>query len=271
MKKKKKQQKRHQRPASAQHADAGAGAAADASARSGAKAAPPAAAGKLKSPRETAGNSVAGSMVQQHRPSGEGPSDGKAAGPLPVQRLGPSISAAERRRFMSGKISDIRSDGRQGAEDDGVRHRRRGPTDPEEDAEFKKTLKQVLDFVTPQLDKNAQKQYEEAKILALGGTLEKRRKINYAALQRSARRAEAARQEKVKEDKQLGITSHVSQHRAVWEVDKLRKKRKQEFREKKRRREDGLLRLGMDAREKKGLVTIPQHAVRSFMKKSGKT
>jgi len=169
---------------------------------------------------------------------------------------------------MSGKISDIRSDKQKSQGDVGSRRDRE---DPEEDAEFKKTLKQVLDFVTPQLDINARKQWEEAKIRALGGTVDKRRKMNYAALQRSQKKLEAERLEKVNRDKELGIVSHASNHRTVWQVDKLRKKRTEELKEKKKRRkQEDVFRLGMGAREKKGLFTIPQREIKSFKRRSGK-
>merc|ERR1711953_1419927 len=98
---------------------------------------------------------------------------------MPVRSSAPRISAAERKRFMSGKVSEIR--GKKQSEittKGGRRH------ETEEDREFKNTLREVLDYVTPQLGKHERKQYEEAKLRALGGTIEKREKVPYSKLQK---------------------------------------------------------------------------------------
>merc|ERR1712046_369100 len=101
------------------------------------------------------------------------------------------MSAAEKRRFMSGKVSDIRS---HGAQSPAVGRKSGG--DPEEDAEFRKTLRDVLEFVTPQLGKRERQQYEEAKLRALGGQVDARLKRPYNLLKQDAKRLAAKRHEK---------------------------------------------------------------------------
>lgn len=176
-------------------------------------------------------------------------------------RSGPKVSAAEKRRFMSGKVADIRAGAR--------KEERRGKgTPPSEETElFKKTLREVLDWVTPQLGKNEQRQYEEARLRALGGTLEKRVKTPYNLLQQQRKAAEEKRQKILQEEEVLGVSMSASKHRAGWAVDKLLKKKKEDLKDKKRWREDGLLRLGMGAYEKRGMAVIPQRALRAVQSK----
>merc|ERR1712054_189572 len=92
--------------------------------------------------------------------------------------------------------------------------------DPEEDAEFRKTLREVLEFVTPQLGKRERQQYEEAKIRALGGTIDTRQKMPYNLLKKQQKRHDERRKEKLEEEKTLGVSMSVSGHRMGFEVDK---------------------------------------------------
>merc|ERR1712224_1106703 len=121
--------------------------------------------------------------------------------------------------------------------------------DIEEDAEFKKTLREVLDFVTPQLGKQERMQYEEAKLRALGGTLDRRQKQPYNLFQQDQKRRDAKRAKVVENEKYLGVSMSA---RSGQEVDKILRKKKEALKEKKRRREDGFLRLGMGAKESRG-------------------
>merc|ERR1712048_381320 len=167
---------------------------------------------------------------------------------------------AEKRRFMSGKVADIRSKG-------GAQSTERGhKAETEEDREFKKTLREVLDFVTPQLGKQERRQFEEQKIRALGGTLEKREKMPYKMLQAHRKSGEATRKKKIEEEKTLGISMSVSKHRKQWGIDQLQKQKKEELKEKKRRREGGIMRLGLGAREHKGMAVIPSASLRKYQR-----
>merc|ERR1712176_121451 len=102
------------------------------------------------------------------------------------------------------------------------------------------------EFVTPQLGKQERRQFEEQKIRALGGTMEKREKMPYKMLQAHRKAGEARRQKVLAEEKTLGVSMSVSKHRKQWGIDQLQKQKKEEIKEKKRRREDGLLRLGLN-------------------------
>jgi len=186
----------------------------------------------------------------------------KSSSSMPLLRR---VSAAEKRRFMSGNVSQIRSNGISGTSS-----RSRGSQSQEDDELFKKTLKDVLEFVAPELPKQVRQQYEEAKIRALGGTFEKRQRENYRCLQQERKGEEKKRQKVLDNEKTLGISNSVSQHRSLKAVDKLMKAKKVMIKEKVRRREDGLLRLGMGAREKGGMAVIPQNQIRSFQRKSKK-
>jgi len=67
--------------------------------------------------------------------------------------------------------------------------------------------------------------------------------------------------------KQTGfITSNDRFAVLAWEKDNIMKKRKQQVKEKHKKRDAfNLLRLGMGARERKGLVTIPKTQLRRRM------
>lgn len=160
---------------------------------------------------------------------------------------------------MSGKVSDIRSRG-----EGQVAERRRGGGDPEEDAEFRKTLREVLDFVTPNLGKRERQQYEDAKIRALGGQVDARQKMPYCLLKKQMKHSEEKRKEKLEEEKQLGVSMSASGHRTGWEVDKLLRKKKEMLKDKKRRREDKFLSVGMGAKEKGGMAMIPKKAIKAM-------
>merc|ERR1712146_569031 len=134
----------------------------------------------------------------------------------------------------------------------------KGRGEPDENSkEFRDTLREVLDFVTPQLGKQARRHYEEAKIRALGGTLEKREKKPYRLLQEDAKHREEKRKKILAEEKLLGVTMSTTAHRIGGEEDRAIRKRKEALKEKKKRQRDGLLRIGLGAREHKGMATIP--------------
>lgn len=164
------------------------------------------------------------------------PASAPAERPAPAasnSRAIPRMSAAEKRRFMSGKVSEIRSRG-----PNSVGKGSRGGQS-EEDREFRQTLREVLDFVTPQLGKEEQRQYEDAKIRALGGTVEKRNKMPYRLLQIKQKERTEQRRQQLQEEKYLGVSMSANQYRNGREVDKLLKQKKEMIKEKKRRREDG--------------------------------
>merc|ERR1712098_141502 len=96
--------------------------------------------------------------------------------------------------------------------------------------------REVLDYVTPQLGKHERRQYEEAKIRALGG------------------------------EKTLGVSTSVSSHRKQWAVDRKIKIKKEALKEKKRRREDGLLRIGLGAKESRGMAVISNRALKGLQR-----
>lgn len=175
-------------------------------------------------------------------------------------RGAPRISNAEKRRFMSGKVSDIRSPGQAPPKP------RKTPKqdDPEEDEEFKKTLREVLDYVVPQLGKRERKQYEDAKIRALGGQADAPQKMPYALLKKQQKKNEVERQEKLEEEKQLGVSLSANSHRRSHEVDKLLKNKKEMIKEKKKRKDDNFLSLGGGAREKGGMATFSKTAIRGL-------
>jgi len=186
----------------------------------------------------------------------------KPSSDKPALRLPQRISKAEQRRFMSGKVSDIRSKGIEPPKKRGGG----GGADPEEDAEFRKTLREVLDYVTPQLGKQERRQYEQAKIRALGGQLDERPKRPLNLLKKDAKRFAAKREEILEEEKHLGVSMSASKHRGRYEVDKLLKEKKEMLRDKKRRREDGhnINALGLGAKEKFGMATISKGAARQY-------
>merc|ERR1711865_880526 len=119
---------------------------------------------------------------------------------------------------------------------------------------------------TPQLGKRERQQYEEAKIRALGGTVDARQKMPYSLLKKQAKKHEAVRQEKLEEEKHLGVSMSANNHRMGFEIDKVLKNKKEMLKEKKKRQEDGFLRIGMGAREKGGMATLSKSAIRSLQR-----
>lgn len=215
-------------------------------------------------PLVSPGGKRAASMVKPAAPA-EAPPDlsGALAARAPAQPLqvpGRPTAVSERRRFMSDKICQIRSKAQIAEEG----RRRKGES--EEDAFFKKTLKEVLNFVTPQLGKAERSQFERNKILALGGTLEKSQHHSYAFVQRKRKQLEERRQQKLQEEKILGVSFSSTQHRLAHVGDSLLRKKKKDELQKKRRRNDEILNLGMGAKESRGLAIIPKRSIRAFQR-----
>merc|ERR1712014_531277 len=136
--------------------------------------------------------------------------------------------------------------------------------DPEETEEFKKTLKEGLDYVMPQMGKDERRQYEQSKLLALGGTLEKRPHEPYAHVKRKRVQLEQIRQEKLKEDKLLGVSLSANKHRRADIGDSARRRKEEEAKAKKRRKEGDILKLGMGAKESRGMAIIPKKNLRAY-------
>merc|ERR1712072_325168 len=97
-------------------------------------------------------------------------------------------------------------------------------------------------FVMPKMEKRLQHQFEEAKIVALGGKLEKRQKKPYTVIQRLAKERKEKLKDLKEEEKQLGVKMH--QHTYSWKVDSDRKKKKELKNMSKRRFSKRLLSIG---------------------------
>merc|ERR1712203_1047339 len=133
----------------------------------------------------------------------------------PKSEVGPRrVSAAERRRFMSGKVADIRA-----GPQEPTRRRKGKGGDVEDTDEFKKTLREVLDFVTPELSKERRQEMEKARIMALGGTRDRGLKTPYNVLQKERKVAEEKRKKILAEEQYLGVSMSTSKHRKGWAVD----------------------------------------------------
>merc|ERR1711865_343536 len=130
----------------------------------------------------------------------------------------------------------------------------------EEDAEFQKTLREVVNYVTPLLGKRERQQFEDSKVRALGGTIE-REKMPYKRFQLTIKENKAKRARLVEEDKLAGVEMSANAYKASWVVDSVLKKKKEALKDKKKRQEDGINRLGMGARERNGMATIPRAAI----------
>ena len=189
------------------------------------------------------------------------PETSRAAAPAArvLQIPGRSFSS-EKRRFMSDKVADIRS------KPQAPKQKRKGGKggDTEDTAEFKKTLKDVLNFVVPQMGKFERRQYEEAKVRALGGTLEKRPHEPYSVLQKRWKRQEETRQQRLEEEKNLGVSLSVVKHRTRHGGEVAMNRKEQARIEKKRRKESDILGLGAGARERRGMVMLPKNRVKAY-------
>lgn len=174
-----------------------------------------------------------------------------------LQIPGKSSFSSEKRRFMSDKVADIRSKPK------APKEKRKGG-DTEESAEFKKTLKDVLNFVVPQLGSSERRQYDQAKIRALGGTLEKRAHEPYSVLQKRWKKQEEIRREKLAEEKTLGVSLSAVKHRNRQSGEAAIKRKEQARLEKKRRKESDILGLGAGARERRGMVVLPKNRVKAY-------
>eukprot|EP00747_Dinoflagellata_sp_TGD_P214962 gnl/TRDRNA2_/TRDRNA2_87751_c0_seq1.p1 gnl/TRDRNA2_/TRDRNA2_87751_c0~~gnl/TRDRNA2_/TRDRNA2_87751_c0_seq1.p1 ORF type:complete len:167 (-),score=38.36 gnl/TRDRNA2_/TRDRNA2_87751_c0_seq1:55-501(-) len=132
-----------------------------------------------------------------------------------------------------------------------------------EEEEFKSTLREVLDFVHPQLGKQERKQYEDAKTRALGGTIEKSNKMPYGILQRQLQKRKEKLKELNLEQQHSGISMSANNHMPTWAVEQVLKRKKEALKEKKKRQAGGILRLGLGAHEKGGAVTISRNSLRA--------
>ena len=184
--------------------------------------------------------------------------DGRPA-PRVLQIPGKASKGSEKRRFMSDKVSSIRS--KPEVPKQKARKGKRGP-DQEDSAEFKQALKDVLNFVMPQLGKSERIQYEKAKIRALGGTPDKPQYEPYAALQRRQKNEEAARQRRLAEEKHLGVSLSATQQRRGASADDATRRKKEALQAKKRRKDSDILAVG--AKESRGMVIIPKNKAKSY-------
>eukprot|EP00933_Yihiella_yeosuensis_P053414 TRINITY_DN5164_c0_g3_i1.p1 TRINITY_DN5164_c0_g3~~TRINITY_DN5164_c0_g3_i1.p1 ORF type:complete len:359 (+),score=106.72 TRINITY_DN5164_c0_g3_i1:65-1078(+) len=179
--------------------------------------------------------------------------------PRVLQVPGRPMGAAERRRFMSDKVDKIRSKPIEPEQRKGGKKK-----DSEEDAFFKQTLKDVLNYVTPQLGKQERKQHEQATIRALGGTLEKRPHEPYSHVQRQLKSQERGRQLRLAEEKIMGVSFSANQQRRTNVADSLLRRNKEEKKAKQRRKENEILSLGMGAKESRGMAVIPKRALKAY-------
>merc|ERR1712085_119132 len=169
------------------------------------------------------------------------------------------VTKAERRRFMSGNTSDIRGKPQKPPE----ARQKRGRDDPEDDPEFQKHVREVIDFITPQLGRREKRLMEERKIRALGGTLDRRQVMPYSLLQKLQKKHKEKRAVVLAEERTLGVSLDASKHRQVYEVDKLLKDKKE------RSREGPMYHIGMGAKEKRGVAFIPGKQVKNFQRRGG--
>ena len=181
----------------------------------------------------------------------------KASGPKPVARqleMPTRSMASEKRRFMSEKVSVIRS------KPTVVQAVKKGE---EETLEFKKTLKDVLNFVVPKMGRRSRRQYEEAKLRALGATLEKRPFEPYAALRDRQKKEEVARQKRLEADKTMGVSFSAHKQRRGYNGQAAVSRKEQEAREKKKRKGSDILNVGV-GRERRGMVVLPKSKVKKY-------
>eukprot|EP00931_Biecheleriopsis_adriatica_P079868 TRINITY_DN53208_c0_g1_i1.p1 TRINITY_DN53208_c0_g1~~TRINITY_DN53208_c0_g1_i1.p1 ORF type:complete len:334 (-),score=76.21 TRINITY_DN53208_c0_g1_i1:381-1382(-) len=176
-----------------------------------------------------------------------------------LQIPGRAAPASERRRFMSDKVSQIRAT----AAPPPPRGRHKD-ADKEDSEEFKRTLKEVLNFVTPQLGKAERRQFERSRILAQGGTLESRPHEPYAHVVRQRKAQEEARQRRLAEEKLLGVSTSFNQHRRGYAGDSAILRKKEAALAKKRRKDNDILNVGLGAKESRGMYVIPKKNLRAY-------
>jgi len=118
----------------------------------------------------------------------------------------------------------------------------------------------VLDWVYPQMGKPQRRQYEQAKIRALGGTADKNEKINFRYLQQKVK-AQKARAEKAKEEAKfagvrlMGPEALLARKK---EKEKGEKKRQKKQRDKER---DFTASVG---KFKGGMLTLGSRAMKAY-------
>ncbi|CAE8587758.1 unnamed protein product [Polarella glacialis] len=207
--------------------------------------------------------SVAAATAAAKTGKGSGKGSGPPARPTAkvLQMPGrPGSTASDRRRFMSAKVGQIFAD-------KFVQPVSKGKTLAVEDSdEFKKTLQEVLNFVTPQLGKSEKRQFEQNRVRALGGTMEKRPMEPYAHVQRQRKEQEVARHKRLDAEKLLGVSMSANQHRRGDSGDSAVRRKKEALVEKKRRKDTEILGLGMGAKESRGMAIISKQAVRKFQR-----
>lgn len=190
---------------------------------------------------------------------GEGKGSAEKAAPqAPAERRPPT--GREKRQFLSDDISSIFSRKKKTEE----KGQSRKDKEIEDSKEFKGILHEVLNFVTPQLGKKERLQFEEAKIRALGGTIEKK-KMRYSVFQAQNKHAKEVIKRKLEEEKFSGVSMSASGHRNHFQVDRVLKKKAAAIKKKKSTQEN-VNRLGGGAREKGAMVTFSSAAVKRLQR-----
>lgn len=207
----------------------------------------------------------AGSAAQTPKVKSFGVSGGRGAASAGDAASGAAhhqrrMSASEKRRFMSGKVSNCWGEKKPPPEPSRRNKKKVGDED-DDDPEFKGALKEMLNFVMPRLGKTERKQYEAQKIRALGGTPDKRPQLPMRHMVAAQKRHDEKRKAKIEEDKYLGVKTSASNHNSHWDVERLRRVKRDEMKDKKQRRSDRITDIGMGARERNGIAYIPKRSI----------
>ncbi|CEM16101.1 unnamed protein product [Vitrella brassicaformis CCMP3155] len=142
------------------------------------------------------------------------PSDSAAAPSRP--------SKDELKAFLDPSVSKMLGKGSASSSPLPGRRKGKAATASKDNHEFNDTLRKIRDLAYPELDKAQQRQYEAAKIRALGGSAAKGPKIPYNILVK-ARKNEKDRLQKLREkERELGVQLSVGKHTNLSQANKAK-------------------------------------------------
>ena len=164
--------------------------------------------------------------------------------------------------FMSGSLSRMKKKP-QGAQTLAPGDKKRTEAMKEalsQKKDFNETLRAMLDFVVPKMEKHQRKQYENQKIRALGGKLEKTPHESYKLIQRRAEKRKVRQADLKKQEAELGVRMTVNNGMNTQQALAVAKKKAKRLKDAKNNKHI-LSEVGF---EKGGMLKVRKNIVKKY-------
>eukprot|EP01066_Platyproteum_vivax_P004045 Platyproteum_vivax@DN15084_c0_g1_i1.p1 len=150
----------------------------------------------------------------------------------------------------------------------GKKQKTKGPPKKiKNDPEFNQALRQMRDFVYPQMEQSAHSQYSQAKLAALGATPDKRGKANYRELQEKAKEAKREQALQAQQMRESGLDLPSLKSHA----DSVAQRKKAEAAIRKRKQTTSNFNLKNVGSERNGVLKVKSSVMKKTTRQKGKS